>query len=89
LERQQILTLFGWATRFEEDESDKDSEAAEDDWRRPRRRTERNFREQFVSIGYFEATRGYVIYSPRRASQRCLKITYLFYTLRCRVNVSE
>ena len=33
-----------------------------------------------ICIGYFEATRGYVIYSPRRA---------LFFTLRGRVNESE
>jgi hypothetical protein len=31
LERQQILTLFALATRFEEDESDEESEAADDD----------------------------------------------------------
>jgi hypothetical protein len=30
-ERQQILTLFAPATRFEEDESDEESEAADDD----------------------------------------------------------
>jgi hypothetical protein len=31
LKRQQILTLFSPATRFEEDESDEESEAADDD----------------------------------------------------------
>ena len=31
LERQQILTLFAPATRFEEDKSDEESEAADDD----------------------------------------------------------
>jgi hypothetical protein len=49
LERQQILMLFAPATRFEENESDEESEAAGDDWRRTRRRTKRNPREQFVS----------------------------------------
>jgi hypothetical protein len=31
LERQQILTLFNPATRFEPDESDEESETADDD----------------------------------------------------------
>jgi hypothetical protein len=52
-----------------------------------------------VCIGYFEATRGRTtcdLFTEARSAEvnkhispRCLKITYLFFTLRGRVNESE